>query len=409
MTIRFERISTNDRPRQSRPGAVALRMAVAVTLTAGAAHPVLAAGDNLSVLYSFTTKDAIWAGLKTDKSGNFYGSMWLGGTYGQGFLYKVAVDGTYTTLYNFTGKSDGGEPLGSLYVDAAGNIFGTARQGGRQGLGVVFMLAANGTYTVLHEFRGGKDGSVPWGGLIRGKGGDLYGATSAGGSQGSYGTIYKLDRYSIYKQVYAFQNYTDGAYPETDLTTDSQGNLYGGTAEGGAGFGVIFKLSVDGVETVLHNFTYYGLDGGNPQSPLLIDKNGTIYGTSNEGDGTSSTDEGAVFMISTDGAFTVLHHFTGGFGSGDGQAPSNSLVLDKAGNLWGTTQGGGKAGYGAIYEIQLGKAGAPESIVYSFQNSNDGAGPRGLITDRSLEGDHLFGVTSGGGSGGFGTVFSIKR
>jgi uncharacterized repeat protein (TIGR03803 family) len=397
---------------QSGFGAIALQLAVAAAITAGTASPVLAKDYEFNVLHNFTGKNDIWESLRTDKTGNFYDTAALGGAYGRGVIYKVGADGTYTVLYNFTGNADGAFPDGSIYVDKVGNIFGTAEQGGRHGQGVVFMLSTNGTFTVLHDFKGGKDGSQPWGGLILGKGGDLFGATSAGGSAGSYGTIYKIGHYGEYKQIYAFQNYSDGAYPETALTTDNQGNLYGVTSEGGQGVGVVFKLTLDGVETVLHTFTYYGTDGGGPQGPLLVDKNGTIYGTSSEGDGTSGTDEGAVFMISTDGTFTVLHDFTGGSGTGDGQGPAGSLVLDKAGNLWGTTQWGGttgRYGAGAIYEVQLSQAGARENVVYSLNSGSDGSGPRGLTGDRPLGTDYLFGITGGGGSGGDGTLFSIKR
>jgi uncharacterized repeat protein (TIGR03803 family) len=197
----------------------------------------------------------------------------------------------------------------------------------------------------------------------------------------------------------------DGALPAAGLARDALGNLYGAASEGGAyDHGAAFKLSSIGTETLLHSFTG-GSDGEEPAANLLLDPAGNLYGTTPMGSGES---DGTVFKLSAGGNLTVLHSFPAF--AGDGQYPSSGLIRDTAGNLYGTTGGGGANSNGTVYE--LGKTGA-ETILYSFTGGSDGSDP-GADLLRDAAGD-LYGTTTEGGSTpdcssgtfGCGTVFEV--
>ncbi len=169
---------------------------------------------------------------------------------------------TETVLYSFSGTFDGNGPGGGLIADSSGNLYGTTAFGGTSGIvcsgatgGVVFKLSPGGTETVLHSFTGG-DGCEPRAGLIADSSGNLYGTTAGGGASGN-GVVFKLSPSGTLTVLHSFTGFpSDGAAPEAGLIADINGNLYGTTRFGGAsGFGVVFKLSPGGTETVLHSFT----------------------------------------------------------------------------------------------------------------------------------------------------------
>jgi uncharacterized repeat protein (TIGR03803 family) len=211
-------------------------------------------------------------GLIMDNAGNLYGTTIANGTqetcnqllYGCGTNFKIAPNGTETFLHVFTGGTDGGEPAAGLLVDNAGNLYGTTGGGGSAddcgygslipGCGTVFKLAANGTETVLHVFAGGSDGAYPVGGLIADSAGNLYGTTGGGGSTKNCGL---------------------GPY----------------------GCGVVFKLAMDGTETVLHAFTGKNGDGGYPAASLFAATKGKLYGTTYKGGVKAQHGYGTVFEI----------------------------------------------------------------------------------------------------------------
>ncbi|HEX4077254.1 MAG TPA: choice-of-anchor tandem repeat GloVer-containing protein [Rhizomicrobium sp.] len=250
----------------------------------------LAPDGTETVIHSFSDESPR-SGVMRNKKGNFYGTA-AGGCCG--LVYKLAKDGTETVLYAFTGGADGDGPgfFGSLVADKAGNLYGTTVGGGVYGEGVVFKVAPGGTETVLHSFMGGRDGSIPDGGVIADEAGNLYGTTYMGGGTGcggGCGTVFKLAPDGTETVLYSFcslANCFDGGFPETGLVEDKAGNLYGTTTEYGAGpcdeeCGVVFKLTPDGVETVLHSFTD-GADGGLPNG-LTADGKGDLYGTAQSG------------------------------------------------------------------------------------------------------------------------------
>ena len=204
--------------------------------------------------------------------------------------------------------------------------------------------------------------------------------------------------------IYSFTGGSDGANPLAGFLIDRLGNLYGTASAGGnSGAGVVFKLSPTGQETVLHNFAG-GTDGANPQSRLVADKAGNLYGTTYAG---GISNSGTVFKISFKGQESVLYSFKGG---ADGAMPVAGLAIDKAGNLYGTTTAGGTSGNGTVFKLAVPSlpGGAwTEDVLYSFGTGTDGTIPVAGVT-LDAYGD-LYGTTSAGGTYGYGTVFQLKR
>jgi uncharacterized repeat protein (TIGR03803 family) len=241
-------------------------------------------------------------------------------------------------------------------MDAAGNLYGTTAQGGSAGNGTVFELVAptkkHGSWEeiVLYSFGTGTDGATPVSGVYLDASGNLYGTTSLGGAYG-YGTIFQLTPGSAWteKVLHSFQNADDGAYPYAGLISDAAGNLYGAATQGGtAGGGTVFKLkpSKGGWKfSVLYSVPGWGISGSFRN--LLLDDAGNIYGTTHcDGDDNAGT----IFELTPahgGWTYTLLYTFTGG---GDGQFTISNLVL-KNGKLYGTTQYGGANGAGVIYTL----------------------------------------------------------
>lgn len=232
--------------------------------------------------------------LLMDSAGNLYGTTLNGdkgncGGLGCGVVYQLDQAGKLKVLYEFTGLSDGGDPLGPLVQDAAGNFYGVTQQGGDlscpeqllRGCGTVFKLASNGKLTVLHTFEGGADGAVPAGGLFLDKAGNLYGAAQFGGNSEN-GLLFKVSGTGKYTVLHRFSG-TDGSIPNGSLVSDPEGNLYGTATLGGLGAddGTIFELPAKGRFKVLYNFLGL-LDGARPFAGLIRDSAGNLYGTCNQ-------------------------------------------------------------------------------------------------------------------------------
>jgi uncharacterized repeat protein (TIGR03803 family) len=305
-----------------------------------------------------------------DAAGNLYGTTSGGGTsgaacngYGCGTVYMLDPTGKETVLYNFSGGVDGATPNAGLVRDAAGNLYGTTYLGGAYDWGTAFMVDASGNETVLHSFNGATgDGGDVIGGLIRDTAGNLYGMTQGGGISGctpdlniGCGTIYQITPTGAETVLFSFPYPpTDGEWPgDEHLLRDHAGNLYG-TTQGGASdpsYGKIVKLDPAGGLTILHSFAG-GAGGADPWAGLIRDPEGNLYGTTSSGGGGGgkcSGGCGTVFRLSTTGVFTVLHEFTGG---PDGGIPFAGLVRDSAGNLYGMTLVGG-IGDGVVFKITL--------------------------------------------------------
>lgn len=354
------------------------------------------------------------AGLVMDPNGNLYGTTFFGGEGvcifgfgGCGTVFMLDANSNESVLYSFTGGRDGASPYASLILDAAGSLYGTATQGGNLkcsrpiGCGTVFKLDATGTGTVLHAFKVGADGESPWGGLLADGAGNFYGTTvNGGGASSNYGTVFKVDAAGKETVLHRFKGKDDGALPFGSLITDSAGTLYGTTSIfGQASSGTVFQLTRSGELTSLHSFT--GAQGESPLAGVIRDSTGNLIGTTTYG-GASSF--GTVFKLDAAGNEIVLHTFTGG---SDGAYPYPGVIEDAAGNLYGTTFVGGGTGCGGSgcgTVFMLDKKGN-ETILHSFTGKNDGGTPyAGVILDAA---GNLYGTTFAGGSFGKGLVFRL--
>jgi len=398
---------------------------IALLVAMAAFVPANASGYREKVLYSFaggTDGAFTQAGVITDAEGNFYGTTQEGGStgcggYGCGTAFKLTPAGQETVLHVFTMGTDGVYPVPGLVADAAGNLYGTTLNGGGNcQCGTVFKVTPGGTESLLHDFKGGKDGAFPLAPLITDASGNLYGTTGSGGldcngTGEGCGTVFKITPKGKLTVLYAFTGGSDGIYPAAGLLFDKAGNIYGTTANGGSncddtgqGCGTVFRLAPDGTETVLYAFAGAS-SGANPAAGVIMDGKGALYGTTNNGgvncDG-SGPGCGTVFKLAADGKESVLHIFQGG---DDGAYPKDTPLMDAAGRLYGTTvEGGGANDGGVVFAL---KPGGKETILYAFSGGNDGGGPfAGLITDGS---GNLYGTTYIGGADGDGTVFELKK
>jgi uncharacterized repeat protein (TIGR03803 family) len=309
-----------------------------------------------------------------------------------------AAKSTFSVLYTFTGGDDGANPLAGLIADKQGNLYGTAEQGGTDNVGTVFELGPNGIQSVLLTFDNANGRHPLYGNLIADKAGNFYGTTYSGGN--NYGSAYKLAPDETETVLYNFAGGSDGRYPTYGLIEDKHGNLYGTTYEGGANKdGEVFEVTPDGNETVLYSFCSATncTDGTGPYSQLVIDKSGNLFGTTING---GAADWGTLFKLTPDGTETVLHSFTGG--TADGCYPFAGVIVDKSGNFYGTTDECGPGADGTVFKI------APdgtETLLYGFSGGNDGMSSKAaLVQDKD---GNLYGTTTLGGSSNDGIVFEV--
>lgn len=314
--------------------------------------------------------------LLRDANGNLYGTTIGGGEAGEGTVFKLDTAGRVHVLLSFN-NTNGLLPASGVIFDKAGNLYGTA-DGGPGGAGVLFRLDKDGNAENFHIFQGGlnTEAAVPSGGVIIDESGNFYGATLLGGLGPfpGFGTLYEVDPDGNFRVLYDFQGAADGAEPQGPLIRDASGNLYGAALQGGKrNRGTIFKLATDGTLTVLHTFTG-GWDGGEPQGGLLMDSAGNLYGSASAGGDSGS---GTVFAITKWGRFKRLHSFTGG---ADGKIPNGGLIRDRDGNLYGTTQSGpGENVLGTVFKLSPTRV---LTVLHTFKGGRDGAVPfAGLIRD----------------------------
>jgi len=321
------------------------------------------------VLHAFDYSDGYLpeAGLIFDDAGNLYGTTAGGGAHNYGAVFELKPGGggswTEKVLHSFGGK-DGQNPEVGLIFDAHGNLYGTTAYGGAYDDGTVFELtrAVGGSWRerVLYSFDAGEGMSIIPSGLILDASGNLYGMTGSGP-----GTVFELMpgaggswTETVLHQFTGGPN--DGYGPLGGLIVDAAGNLYGTTGWGGAysgiflGWGTVFELSPatggGWTEQILHSFNDNGDDGWHPETGVIFDAAGNLYGTTLSG---GAYVYGTVFQLTptTGGGWTetVLHGFDDN--GTDGQSPSAGVILDSAGNLYGTTASGGAYGYGTVFEI----------------------------------------------------------
>jgi uncharacterized repeat protein (TIGR03803 family) len=281
-----------------------------------------------------------------------------------GVLVGAAWSQTEGVLYSFCAQNnciDGSNPEAGLVLDQKGNLYGTTYYGGPSscegvGCGLVFKVGPKGKETALYNFcaqRDCTDGALPLAGLIFDQKGNLYGTTQAGGAHG-YGVVFKLTPEGKETVLYSFCAHTkaavctDGASPHAGVVFDQKGNLYGTTTGGGAhGYGTVFKLTPKGREAVLYSFCAQNncTDGEYPYAGVILDLTGNLYGTTSSGGAFERCEDasgcGVVFKLTPKGKYTVLHNFCAQTNCTDGEYPYAGVVFDQRGNLYGTTVEGG--------------------------------------------------------------------
>lgn len=356
------------------------------------------------------------------------------------FIFAVplfAAGPAEQVIYNFQGSSDGYGPDGGLIADKFGSLYGTTTYGGSDQDGAVFRLSPpsqagqSWIETVLYSFPGGaNNGANPYGTLAFDKHGNLFGTTQAGGPNNT-GTVFELsppaERFGVWTETVLFilpADQSQGTWPFGKLIFDTDGNIYATTELGGTGSapacslggcGTVFELTPPAeqgnpwISTLLYNFGSYDNDAVVPGRGLLIN-NGSLYGTTQQGGGAAS---GTIFELTPTAngwSESILYSFEGP----DGAAPVAGLIADSRGNLYGTARVGGANGDGSVFELSPpSNAGDPwqENTLYSFSGSYDGAQPLGsLLRDHS---GNLYGTASQDGvknqqTSNNGTVFRLS-
>jgi uncharacterized repeat protein (TIGR03803 family) len=369
---------------------------------------------------------------------------------------QLKAQATYKVLYNFTGGADGAGPYATVVLDNVGNLFGTAEFSGANGHGTVFQLSPSQggwTFNLVYTFTGGTDGGDPIGGVIVDAAGNLYGTTSSGGGFCQCGTVYELTPSQTgwtFQVLHSFQGGTDGAYPGASLafynsrlagTTTSGGRYNLGTAftlpiAGGqdfvyslsgtngnqpwsslyGGIGTSYLGGKDGVGNVfalygskiraVHAFHPATALGDHPLGNLVSDSSNNLYGTTSQG----GVGQGGTVYKMTPGigidvyAFSLLHSFSGP----DGRYSNAGLVFDASGNLYGTTAFGGAdpSSAGTVFKLTPSLTRKwTETLLHSFTGGSDGSNPYGGL---AIDGaGNLYGTANEGGTTGKGVVFQI--
>jgi uncharacterized repeat protein (TIGR03803 family) len=391
---------------------------LALALAIIAAQPAKA--QTYNVIYSFTGHASAMhpiAGVTVDQRGDLYGTTAWGGAFDGGTAYELrraGADFVFGVIHNFGGGTDGSFPWDAPTIGPNGTLYGTTGIGGTSGDGTVFNLQPPASVcrsvscfwdeTTLYNFTRQGDGGNPQAGVVFDGEGNLYG-TNVNGGGGQVGVVYEMTPSHgswTYQVLYTFTDGQDGAYPSSLLTFDASGNMYGTTTSGGLpgcqgfGCGTVYKLTPSGsgwAERTLYSFLD-GTDGSDPSAGVLMDSSG------------SNVTSGTVFELSPSGeswTFNLAYDL-----SGTGPGPSQNLVRDAAGNLYGVTWGDGLYGQGSVFKLSPGNGGWTYTSLHDFTGGADGGNALGGLTMDSN--GNLYGTTYMGGlasCGYCGVVFEI--
>lgn len=329
--------------------------------------------------------------------------MPTGGAFGYGTAFKLTPGGTFSKLHDFKAATDGDGP-GGLTLGKDGNLYGTTYQGGAHGVGTLFKLMPAGAFTVLHHFGAVvREGTFPYAPPIEARDGSLYGPTTSGGSNG-LGSVYKLTPNGTFTTLFSFGydtdgNATQGDQPYAPLMQGIDGAFYGTCVSGGIfGSGTVFKLTAAGVAATVYHFD--GTRGAHPHSAVMQGADGNLYGTAANG---GSAGGGVAYKLTLKGIITVLRNFDSSAGAGQakGYLPFAGLVQGSDGNFYGATSRGGVNQRGVLF--QLTPAGS-YTVQASF-NTTNGAWPES--TPLLHTNGRIYGLTNSGGGSSAGTLYGL--
>lgn len=395
----------------------------------------LAQAQTFQVLHSFGHGDGVnpLTGVVIDGNGNLYGTSQFGPGR-DGMVFRMVHTGsswTFVPLHNFV-DAEGKQPAG-IALGPDGSLYGTNLYGGNNaacndsGCGTVFTVSPPARpcanincpwpATVLHTFEGGdSDGAYPWlDGVVFDQTGNLYGMTFDGGVPGC-GVVYEISPNGgtwTYNVIHTFLDAPgDGGCPAGSLIVDHAGNLLGVTTLGSAGLGTVFQMSPSPsgwTETVLWNFPYSQVDGWQPYGALVLDAAGNQYGTTNRGGSTSAIGCptigcGAVYELSPGGGGWTETVLHSFDLSHQDAWPYAGLTADAAGNLYGTTAGVYPTTNGNVFKLTRSNGGWVYTSLHDFHES-DGMWPYGNVAIDAN--GNLYGTTIYGGAYGYGVVWEI--
>lgn len=336
--------------------------------------------------------------LAQGRDGNLYGTASFGGLYGDGTIFRIAANGSVTTLHNFDG-TDGMYPYGGLILGADGNFYGTTFYGGANNLGTLFRVTPSGVLTVLHAFGGGvSDGTLPMSTPTLANDGNYYGVAEVGDNTHD-GMMYKYSPSSGYTIVATLGNNIPGSGLFAPLIQGIDGNFYSTSYDGGVnGSGTVYSLSPTGAVNVIYNFDT--LHGGWGYAPVVQDSQGNLFGTEAQG---GTDDGGVIFGTTTSGNFKSLYNFINYCpGQAYGCVPAGGLVFGNDSNLYGSTYRGGPNNDGVFFKIT--RAGA-----YTQLATLNGANGAGLVgTPIQHTSGTIYGLASTGGAYGGGVLYSLN-
>ena len=395
------------RSQRSRLGSTTYRLLMTALFMLALFIPA-AHAQTFTVLHTFTGGDG-WSpvsGLTPDRAGNFYGTTDVGGASNRGTVYRLSPAGSgwvLTTLYSFQCQDDGGFVFGGVVFGPDGSLYGTTYECGQYDHGVAYRLRPSPTScksalcpweeTVMHSFTDGADGGNPGdGNLVFDQAGNLYSATATGGY--GEGVVYELSPSDGgWKETVLYDfNGNQGFNPNSSLILDNAGNLYGATFNGSGDYsGEVYEVSPFGsgwTEKVLSNIDF---PDGATCGGVVFDGQGNLFGTS--GCDSLGKPGGVYELTPSDGGWTfnALYKFSGSDG------PADSPTLDAAGNIYGTSEGTGLYGYGEVFKLTPSNGGWIYTDLHDFTGGADGAYPTGSVfVDAN---GNLYGTTLYGGTG----------
>lgn len=397
------------------------------------ALPLANAAEKFKILHTFTNGadgGNPVAGMIIDAKGNFYGTTNQGGKSGScypefsgcGIVFELSPSKSgwkFKTLYTFQGNQDGQGPYGEVMFAPDGSLNGTTVNGGNpncpSGCGSVFNLKParkTWTETVLYDFQGNTDAYYPTGSLAMDSSGKLYGTTYVGGTNGP-GTIYQLTESGgkwTEQIVWSFTSQADGANPYSGVVIGSGDTLFTTTSSGGINLsGTVDQLRKSGStwsEQTLYEFQDHDTTGVDPFAGLLLEPSGVLIGATEDG---GAHNGGTVFSLTPSGGGWNIAPVYSLRAKSCCNGPAANLIMDAAGNLYGTTQGDSGVNYGTVFKLTPKGDRWIIKVLHTFTGGSDGSTPRGALVLDSA--GNIYGTTLLGGvqnsEGGYGVVFEI--